>query len=174
MVKFLCVAANVVINSNGIMAELGDGRIPTRIVHQSLFPPVEHCQKCSKKRPMRRSSLFGYLYDVDGGHTIEHFSLYCQPCQTSYHMSQMLQRCSVFSIANLYNSTFMGDHTPPMFTAQQSFFPCLSVEVCKDGMDIDTLIFNHASRDKVLMVPSSGPIGTSFPVLPLNLFRGSG
>jgi hypothetical protein len=60
------------------MAELGDGRIPTRIVHQSLFPPVEHCPKCSKERPLRPSSLFGYLYDVDGCHTIEHFSLYCQ------------------------------------------------------------------------------------------------
>ncbi|KAA1097925.1 hypothetical protein PGT21_023954 [Puccinia graminis f. sp. tritici] len=34
MVKFLCV-----------VSELGDGRIPTRIVHQSLFPLVEHCPK---------------------------------------------------------------------------------------------------------------------------------
>ncbi|KAI9620448.1 hypothetical protein H4Q26_013660 [Puccinia striiformis f. sp. tritici PST-130] len=66
------------INSMGIMAELGDGRIPTRIVHQSLFPPVKHCPKCSKERPMRPSWLFGYLYDVDGCHTIQHFSLYCQ------------------------------------------------------------------------------------------------
>ncbi|POW08997.1 hypothetical protein PSTT_07138 [Puccinia striiformis] len=185
------------INSMGIMAELGDGRIPTRIVHQSLFPPVKHCPKCSKERPMRPSWLFGYLYDVDGCHTIQHFSLYCQPCRTSYHvsysshqeqrsfytsaqgrnpalfqvhthffmthrlahhfkMSQMLQRCSVFSMVNLYNSTFMGDHAPPLFSPQQSFFPRMSGEVCKDGMDIDTVIFNYASRDKVLMVPSTG------------------
>ncbi|KAA1128364.1 hypothetical protein PGTUg99_014488 [Puccinia graminis f. sp. tritici] len=180
------------INSNGIMAELGNGRIPTRIVHQSLFPPVEHCPKCSQERPMRPSSLFGYLYDVDGCHTVEHFSLYCQPCLTSYHfsysthkeqrrfytssqgqnttlfqvhthffmthrlahhfkMSQMLQR-----IVNLYNSTFMGDHTPPLFTPQQLFAPRMSVEVCEDGMDIDTLIFNYTSRGEVLKVPSSG------------------
>ncbi|KAI9615124.1 hypothetical protein H4Q26_011664 [Puccinia striiformis f. sp. tritici PST-130] len=73
------------INSNGIMAELGDGRIPARIVHQSLFPPFKHCPKCAQERPMRSSLLFGYLYDVDGCRTIEHFSLYCQPCLTKYH-----------------------------------------------------------------------------------------
>ncbi|EFP83593.2 uncharacterized protein PGTG_09306 [Puccinia graminis f. sp. tritici CRL 75-36-700-3] len=66
-------------------------------------------------------------------------------------MSQMLQR-----IVNLYNSTFMGDHTPPLFTPQQLFAPRMSVEVCKDGMDIDTLIFNYTSRGEVLKVPSSG------------------
>ncbi|KNE90157.1 hypothetical protein PSTG_16380 [Puccinia striiformis f. sp. tritici PST-78] len=66
------------INSNGIMAELGDGRIPARIVHRSLFPPFKHCPKCAQERPMRSSSLFGYLYNVDGCRTIEHFSLYCQ------------------------------------------------------------------------------------------------
>ncbi|KAH9449878.1 hypothetical protein Pst134EB_020687 [Puccinia striiformis f. sp. tritici] len=184
------------INSHGIMAELGDGRIPARIVHQSLFPPFKHCPKCSQERPMRSSLLFGYLYDVDGCRTIEHFSLYCQrepfnfnlrwtrtdgfvrlyllcfsmPDQVSFHMhffmthrlahhfkmSQMLQRSSVFSMVNLYNSTFMGDHAPPLYTPQQSFWPQMSVEVCKDGMDIDTLVFNYALRGKVLMVPSSG------------------
>ncbi|KAI9622672.1 hypothetical protein H4Q26_014952 [Puccinia striiformis f. sp. tritici PST-130] len=66
------------INSNGIMAELGDGRIPARIVHRSLFPPFKHCPKCAQERPMRSSSLFGYLYNVDGCRTIKHFSLYCQ------------------------------------------------------------------------------------------------
>ncbi|KAI7961221.1 hypothetical protein MJO28_001710 [Puccinia striiformis f. sp. tritici] len=59
-------------------------------------------------------------------------------------------------MVNLYNSTFMGDHAPPLFSPQQSFFPRMSGEVCKDGMDIDTVIFNYASRDKVLMVPSTG------------------
>jgi hypothetical protein len=73
--------------SNGIMAELGDGRIPTRIVEQSLFPPVEHCPKCSQERRMRPSSLFGYLYDVDGCHTVEHFSLYCQRKPFKFNMS---------------------------------------------------------------------------------------
>lgn len=50
----------------------------------------------------------------------------------------------------------MGDHAPPLYTPQQSFWPQMSVEVCKDGMDIDTLVFNYALRGKVLMVPSSG------------------
>ncbi|KNE89552.1 hypothetical protein PSTG_16991 [Puccinia striiformis f. sp. tritici PST-78] len=71
-------------------------------------------------------------------------------------MSQMLQRSTVFSMVNLYNSAFMGDHTPPLYTPQQSFLPQMSVEVCKDGMDINTLVFDYASRGKVLMVPSSG------------------
>ncbi|EGG09347.1 uncharacterized protein MELLADRAFT_95777 [Melampsora larici-populina 98AG31] len=73
-----------------------------------------------------------------------------------FKMSQMLQRCSVFSIVNLYNSTFMGSHAPPLFTSQQAFFPRLSAEVCKDGMGIDTLLFNYSSRSKVLVVPDSG------------------
>ncbi|POW11029.1 hypothetical protein PSHT_08597 [Puccinia striiformis] len=59
-------------------------------------------------------------------------------------------------MVNLYNSTFMGDHAPPLYTPQQSFWPQMSVEVCKDGMDIDTLVFNYASRGKSSMVPSSG------------------
>ncbi|KAH9812932.1 hypothetical protein DFH28DRAFT_1175485, partial [Melampsora americana] len=180
------------VKSHGIMAELDDGRLPIRIVDQALYPPVEHCLKCSRIQPMRSSSLFGYLYDVDGCHTIEHFSLYCQPCLTSYHisystnnkqrtfytssqgrntklfqvhthyfmthrlahhfkMSQMLQR-----MVNLYNSTFMGSYSPPLFTPQQSFLPQLSVEVCKDGMDIDTLMYNYLSRSEVLVVPASG------------------
>ncbi|KNE94329.1 hypothetical protein PSTG_12354 [Puccinia striiformis f. sp. tritici PST-78] len=183
------------VKTHGIMTELDDGRLPIRIVDQSLFPPVEHCTKCS--RTMRSSSLFGYLYDVDGCHTIEHFSLYCQPCLTNYYvsysiynkqrmfytssqgrdpkvfqvhthyfmthrlahhfkMSQMLQQCSVFSIINLYNSTFMGARAPPLFTPLQSFFPQLSVEVCKDGMDIDTLIYNYSLRSQVLVVPAAG------------------
>ncbi|KNE94327.1 hypothetical protein PSTG_12352 [Puccinia striiformis f. sp. tritici PST-78] len=183
------------VKTHGIMTELDDGRLPIRIVDQSLFPPVEHCTKCS--RTMRSSSLFGYLYDVDGCHTIEHFSLYCQPCLTNYYvsysiynkqrmfytssqgrdpkvfqvhthyfmthrlahhfkMSQMLQQCSVFSIINLYNSTFMGARAPPLFTPLQSFFPQLSVEVCKDEMDIDTLIYNYSLRSQVLVVPAAG------------------
>ncbi|KAA1089419.1 hypothetical protein PGT21_017787 [Puccinia graminis f. sp. tritici] len=73
-----------------------------------------------------------------------------------FKMSQMLQRSSVFSMVNLYNSTFMGDRAPPLFTPQQSFFPRMSAEVCKDGMDVDTLMFNYTSRGKVLIVPSSG------------------
>ncbi|KAI9601408.1 hypothetical protein H4Q26_001226 [Puccinia striiformis f. sp. tritici PST-130] len=73
-----------------------------------------------------------------------------------FKMSQMLQRSTVFSMVNLYNSAFMGDHTPPLYTPQQSFLPQMSVEVCKDGMDINTLVFDYASRGKVLMVPSSG------------------
>jgi hypothetical protein len=60
------------------MAELGGGQIPTGIVHQFLFPPVEHCPKCSQEILMRPGLLFGYLYDFNGCHTIEHFSLYCQ------------------------------------------------------------------------------------------------
>ncbi|KAH9817612.1 hypothetical protein DFH28DRAFT_962452 [Melampsora americana] len=73
-----------------------------------------------------------------------------------FKMSQMLQRCSVFSMVNLYNSTFMGSYSPPLFTPQQSFLPQLSVEVCKDGMDIDTLMYNYLSRSEVLVVPASG------------------
>ncbi|KAI7967081.1 hypothetical protein MJO29_000358 [Puccinia striiformis f. sp. tritici] len=138
------------INFNGIMAELGD-------VHQSLFPPFKHCPKCSQEHPMRPSSLFGYLCDVDGCHTIEHFSLYCQREPFNFNMRwTRTDGSTVFSMVNLYNSAFMGDHTPPLYTPQQSFLPQMSVEVCKDGMDINTLVFDYASRGKVLMVPSSG------------------
>ncbi|EGG04959.1 uncharacterized protein MELLADRAFT_88423 [Melampsora larici-populina 98AG31] len=192
ILKECFINAQYHVKSHGIMPELDDGRLPIRIVEQSLYPPFEHCPKCSRTRPMRAKSLFGYLYDVDGCHTIEHFYLYCQPCRTSYHvsysiyneertfyttsegrnpevfqvhthyfmthrlahhfkMSQMLQR-----IVNLYNSTFMGSHTPPLFTSQQAFFPRMSAEVCKDGMGIDTLLFNYSSRSKVLVVPDSG------------------
>ncbi|EGG01127.1 uncharacterized protein MELLADRAFT_92624 [Melampsora larici-populina 98AG31] len=113
MVKFFCVAANVSssvhqlvfgglweaafkiskdcyiiaqhqVNFHGIMTELSDGCLPIHVVDQLLFTPVEHCPKCL--RTMQPRLLFGYLYDIDGCHTIEQF-----------HLERLASRCLIQS-----------------------------------------------------------------------------
>ncbi|KAH9825081.1 hypothetical protein DFH28DRAFT_942729 [Melampsora americana] len=63
-----------------------------------------------------------------------------------FKMSQMLQHSSIFNIVNLYNDTHISPCPPPSLTPTQSFSSALSAGVCKDGMDIHTLLYHFSAR----------------------------
>ncbi|KAH9807982.1 hypothetical protein DFH28DRAFT_1113855 [Melampsora americana] len=185
------------IASNGVLPETVDGRIPIRIAQHYLLPPVRNCPACRTGHALETDTLFGYLYDIDGCRTVQHFSSYCRKCQTTYSpshyvhkqkrhfytssqgqhdkifhvhkhyfmthrlahhfkMSQMLQHSSIFNIVNLYNDTHISPYPPPSLTPTQSFSSALSAGVCKDGMDIHTLLYHFSARSHQLVVPADG------------------
>ncbi|EGF98031.1 uncharacterized protein MELLADRAFT_96227 [Melampsora larici-populina 98AG31] len=79
-----------------------------------------------------------------------------------FKMSQMLQHSSIFNIVNLYNDTHIVACPPPLFSPTQSFSSSLSAGVCKDGMDIHTLLYHFSSRSHQLVVPADGLDATRY------------
>lgn len=64
---------------NGVLPELPDGSTPIRVPRYLLLPPISrHCPQCKSGKRLMCKDLFGYLYDIDGCHTVQHFSYYCQ------------------------------------------------------------------------------------------------
>ncbi|KAH9817740.1 hypothetical protein DFH28DRAFT_1156264, partial [Melampsora americana] len=61
---------------------------------------------------------------------------------------------SIFNIVNLYNDTHISPCPPPSLTPTQSFSSALSAGVCKDGMDIHTLLYHFSAHSHQLVVPA--------------------
>lgn len=64
---------------NGVLPEMPDGSTPIRVPQYLLLPPItRNCPQCDTGKSLMCKDLFGYLYDLDGCHTVQHFSYYCQ------------------------------------------------------------------------------------------------
>ena len=60
---------------NGILPQLLNGQLPVRVPQVFLLPPVgPTCPECRSGKKMTVKSSFGYLYDIDGCQTVQHYS----------------------------------------------------------------------------------------------------
>lgn len=63
---------------------------------------------------------------------------------------------SLTNLVQLYNAAHVDDQNIPNFPHQPGFGPELSRPVCKDGLDINTLLFHAKESNEPLDVPESG------------------
>ncbi|EGG00367.1 uncharacterized protein MELLADRAFT_93341 [Melampsora larici-populina 98AG31] len=160
--------------------------LDVKIPEFTLFTPVKDCLLChdpknGRQKLHHRSQIHGYLYDLDGVHTVGIVTLKCPTeCATHYRPSyyssankirtyysaqngrndetyQMLAHISNFNLVNIFNLSHIDYVELPELESAPKVLPSLSETTCRDTLDIHTLLLRADWRQSCLSVETSGP-----------------
>ncbi|EGG07887.1 uncharacterized protein MELLADRAFT_85187 [Melampsora larici-populina 98AG31] len=171
------------VRAKGLNREPGALQIPER----TFWPPYqEHCpnNECrdsdsSRQKLERRPAICGYLYDLDGVHSIRHHTTYCRPnCTLNIQNArrvlglrtfqanmdpepttwthQSLAHVSIYNLVTIYNSCHKLSEEASNHFAAETFKPTLSDHCCTTALDVHRLLRQFNLRKRMMSVPNSG------------------
>ncbi|EGG12306.1 uncharacterized protein MELLADRAFT_89176 [Melampsora larici-populina 98AG31] len=150
----------------GLLIQLHGYQPDLPIPEHFLVCPTKHCLTCSTPHKLHiRSRIDGYLYDVDGVHTIGIVTLKCPGCSTCYWPSYY----SKDKIRTYYSSRF-GRNKQTFQVSCHFFMTHRLAELLREGAMLAHIsnfnlanLFNRCYVDRVTTIP---PLTSAPTILP--------